>query len=81
VHALTGLNSGKEDLRAHATSVADIVRRFSLREGLTREDEWLSKGLLRKLEDTGHEIKTEDLNYMLQDYYRLHAWNSEGKLQ
>ncbi len=78
IHALTGLDSGKEALRARAASIATIIRRFNLREGLKPEDEWLPKSLFQKLEKTGHEIKAEELEYMLKDYYKLHGWNEKG---
>jgi aldehyde:ferredoxin oxidoreductase len=78
IHALTGLNADKEALRARAASISTLVRRFNLREGLVPEDDWLSKGLFRKLEKTGHEIKAEDLEYMLKDYYRLRGWDEKG---
>jgi aldehyde:ferredoxin oxidoreductase len=78
IHALTGLNADKEALRARAATISTLVRRFNLREGLVPEDDWLSKGLFRKLEKTGHEIKAEDLEYMLKDYYRLRGWDENG---
>jgi len=78
IHALTGIDSSKEALRARATSISTIIRRFNLREGLTSEDEWLPKRLFRKLEKTGHEIKPEELEYMLKDYYRLRGWSETG---
>jgi aldehyde:ferredoxin oxidoreductase len=78
IHALTGLNADKEALRARAASISTMVRRFNLREGLVPEDDWLSKGLFRKLEKTGQEIKAEDLRYMLKDYYRLRGWDENG---
>ena len=78
VHSLTGIDSSKEALRALATSISTIIRRFNIREGLTSEDDWLSRGFFRKLEKTGHEIKPEELEYMLKDYYRLRGWNEIG---
>ena len=78
IHALTGVDSSKEALRARAASIATIIRRFNLREGLKPEDEWLPKSLFQKLEKTGHEIKAEELEYMLKDYYKLHGWNEKG---
>ncbi len=78
IHALTGIDSDKEALRARATSISTIIRRFNLREGLTSKDEWLPKRLFRKLEKTGHEIKPEELEYMLKDYYRLRGWSEAG---
>ncbi len=78
IHALTGLDADKKALRARAAAISTLVRRFNMREGLTTEDDWLSKGLFRKLEKTGHEIKAEDLAYMLKDYYRLRGWDENG---
>ena len=78
IHALTGLDADKEALRERAAAISTLVRRFNLREGLTPEDDWLSKGLFRKLEKTGHEIKAEDLAYMLKDYYTLRGWDENG---
>lgn len=78
IHALTGLDSSKEVLRARAASISTIIRRFNLREGLKPEDEWLPKRLFQKLEKTGHEIKAEELEYMLKDYYKLRGWNEKG---
>lgn len=78
VHSLTGIDSSKEALRALATSISTIIRRFNIREGLTSEDDWLSRGFFRKLKKTGHEIKPEELEYMLKDYYQLRSWNEMG---
>lgn len=78
IHAVTGVDSRKEALRARAASISTIIRRFNLREGLKPEDEWLPKSLFRKLEKTDHEIKAEELEHMLKDYYRLRGWNEKG---
>ncbi len=78
VYALTGLDSDQNALQEKAAAISTLVRRFNLREGLKPEDDWLSKGLFRKLEKTGHEIKPEELEYMLKDYYRLRGWNEMG---
>ncbi len=78
IHALTGADSGKQALRTRAASIATIIRRFNLREGLTSEDEWLPEKLFKKLEKTGHEIKPEELEYMLKDYYKLRGWSETG---
>ena len=78
VHALTGLASDQNALQEKAAAISTLVRRFNLREGLKSEDDWLSKGLFKKLEKTGHEIKPEELKYMLDDYYRLRGWDEKG---
>jgi len=78
VQALTGLTSDQSTLQERAAAISTLVRRFNLREGLKLEDDWLPKGLFRKLEKTGQEIKPEELKYMLDDYYRLRGWNKKG---
>lgn len=78
IQALTGLTSGQVTLQKKAAAISTLVRRFNLREGLNPEDDGLSKGFFRKEERTGHEIKPEELEYMLKDYYRLRGWDEKG---
>ena len=78
IHGLTGLDAGKDALRKRAADIATLVRRFNLREGMTKEDEWLSKGFFRKNEKTGDVITPEELGQMLKEYYLLHGWDENG---
>jgi aldehyde:ferredoxin oxidoreductase len=41
-------------------------------------DDRLPKIFHRKLEDSGQVITEEELESMLQDYYRLHGWDEKG---
>jgi aldehyde:ferredoxin oxidoreductase len=76
--AVTGIQASKDALRSRAAAISTLIRRFNLREGLKPEDDWLPKGLFRKMEKTGHEITTAELDHMLKDYYRLRGWNETG---
>jgi len=78
IHALTGFDADRKNLKASADAVSDIVRRFNIREGLKPEDDRLSKGLHRKLKQTGHVLTEEDLEFMLADYYKLKGWDEQG---
>ncbi|MBF0528995.1 MAG: aldehyde ferredoxin oxidoreductase C-terminal domain-containing protein, partial [Deltaproteobacteria bacterium] len=78
IHTLTGLPGDKESLQEHAKAISTVVRRFNVREGLTHEDDRLSKGFFRKMEKTGFEIKIEEMEYMLKDYYLLKGWDENG---
>jgi len=78
IHALTGLDAGEDALRKRAADIATLVRRFNLREGMSKEDEWLSKGFFRKNEKTGDAITPEELGQMLREYYLLHGWDENG---
>lgn len=76
--AVTGIQANEDALRSRAAAISTLIRRFNLREGLKPEDDWLPKGLFRKMEKTGHEISTAELDHMLKDYYRLRGWNEIG---
>ncbi len=78
INAITGLHVGKKQLQDIAASISTLVRRFNIREGLTSEDDNLSKGLYRKLRDSEHQLKPEELEHMVQDYYRLRGWDTNG---
>jgi aldehyde:ferredoxin oxidoreductase len=79
IHAVTGLEAGKEALRSKAAAVSTLVRRFNLREGLRPEDDRLPKALHRELEKTGHRITEDEMEFMLRDYYRLRGWDEMGR--
>jgi aldehyde:ferredoxin oxidoreductase len=79
IQAVTGLEAGKEALRAKAAAVSTLVRRFNLREGLTPQDDRLPKGLHRELKKTGHRITEDEMEFMLRDYYRLRGWDEMGR--
>jgi aldehyde:ferredoxin oxidoreductase len=78
IHATTGLDADQDALRKRAADIATLVRRFNLREGMSKEDEWLSKGFFRKNEKTGDAITPEELGQMLKEYYLLHGWDENG---
>jgi aldehyde:ferredoxin oxidoreductase len=78
IHALTGLDAGQDALRKRAAAIATLIRRFNLREGMSAEDEWLSKGFFRKNEKTGDAITPAELSQMLKEYYLLHGWDENG---
>jgi len=79
IHAVTGLEAGEAALKEKAREVANLIRRFNLREGMQPEDERLTKALHRPLTDTGKVITEEELEIMLKDYYRLHGWDETGQ--
>ncbi|MBU2510724.1 aldehyde ferredoxin oxidoreductase family protein [bacterium] len=61
----------------------NLVRLFNIREGLDRKSDTLPKRLTHQvLEDgpqKGHRIKPEDLERMLNEYYKIRNWNTEGQ--
>ncbi len=80
IHTVTGFDPDKASIRKIAGAVADIVRRFNLREGLTTEDDRLSKGFYRKLTNTDQMITEEELLQMIKEYYSLRGWNPQGEV-
>jgi aldehyde:ferredoxin oxidoreductase len=79
IGAVTGLEADKQKLATIAADIRTQVRRFNIREGLTLEDDVLSKGLYKSLSKTGAHITEQELNQMIQDYYRLRGWDGDGK--
>jgi len=79
IHATTGIPSDINNLREIAGAVTDLARRFNLREGLVPEDDRLSKGLHRKLKNSNSYLSETDLQYMVNDYYRLRGWDEAGR--
>jgi aldehyde:ferredoxin oxidoreductase len=78
VYAATGLEANEAALKKKAKAVATVIRRFNLREGMTKEDERLPPALHRALTDSGKVITADELEVMLKDYYRLHGWDETG---
>jgi aldehyde:ferredoxin oxidoreductase len=75
----TGLHLNENQLRKISSNIQNESRRFNLREGITSTDDTLPKRFFEEpLGQGGKTIRREDLQRMLQDYYRLRGWNSEG---
>jgi aldehyde:ferredoxin oxidoreductase len=76
--ALTGLDEDIPRLRQRAAAIATLTRRFNIREGLTPEDDRLPRQLHRHLEDSDLVVTEEEIDTMVQDYYRLRGWDQNG---
>jgi len=77
VHAATGLSGDKSFLENTAKTISNEVRRFNLREGLTRKDDRLPERFHKEALKSGHVITEDALSAMLEDYYHLRGWNGE----
>jgi len=78
VKMATGRDLSKEDLAAMASRVTNLTRRFNLREGLTRADDFLPKRLLTEKLPNGNGITKDELIRLIDDYYSLRGWDSNG---
>lgn len=79
VRAVTGLTDDLPELRRKAAAIATLTRRFNIREGLTPADDRLPRQLHRRLEDSDLVITEEEIETMVQDYYRLRGWDDNGR--
>ncbi len=75
---VTGENINHNKLSKIAARIADLVRHFNLREGMSPNADRLPKQLHRRLKDSGKVISEKDLGIMLNDYYCLRGWNRNG---
>ena len=61
----------------------NLVRLFNLREGFERRHDTLPKRFLEEPlpsgPSQGHRITPNDLEKMLDDYYMIRGWDTEGK--
>ncbi len=79
VEVTTGLGLDEAQLRKISSNIQNQTRRFNLREGATPKDDTLPKRFFDEpLGKDGKTIRREDLQKMLQDYYALRGWSSEG---
>lgn len=74
----TGVKFSKEDLKAMASRITDNTRKFNIREGLTWKDDRLPVRLTTEKLANGKGITKEEVHYLVQDYYKLRGWDTEG---
>ena len=81
VRLTTGLDRDQAGLAEIARHVSDQVRRFNLREGLTRDDDWLPDRFFDEpLPETGAVLHRDELERMRREYYQLRGWDEQGRL-
>jgi len=78
LEALTGLDGSRASLEKIAADITTLIRQFNLREGLDTAEDKLPGRIYKNALTTGQAISEADLNYMLQDYYKLRGWNKRG---
>ncbi|MBN2331952.1 MAG: aldehyde ferredoxin oxidoreductase family protein [Deltaproteobacteria bacterium] len=79
LQGVTGKSYASDELKTIAARIADLVRRFNLREGMDPATDRLPRQLHRQLEDSGKVITEAHLADMLAAYYRLHGWDDKGR--
>jgi aldehyde:ferredoxin oxidoreductase len=78
VYRVTGQPSSKAELLKVARNIVNMTRSFNLQEGLQVEDDRLPKRLHKEVLPSGKSLTSSEMEYMLQDYYRLRGWNEVG---
>lgn len=79
VYGTTGMDLDKTGLKKIAANITDIVRLFNIREGATASDDTLPPPMFSKKVPPSHAtITPDDLEQMVQDYYRLRGWDEQG---
>lgn len=80
--AATGIEFSAADILTAGARINSLTRLFNMREGFTRRDDALPPRMLQDpLPDPpvrGRVLRQEELDYMLDDYYRLRGWDANG---
>lgn len=77
---ITGLELPEDELIRIAKNIKDNCRRFNLREGLTIDDDRLPPRFTSEaLPETGKTITEDQMETLLQDYYKARGWDEKGR--
>jgi len=76
-----GTQYSVEDIMQIGERIWNLERRYNNREGLTRPEDTLPKRLLEiPMPDGPAKGQVNRLNEMLDDYYKVRGWNSNGEV-
>jgi aldehyde:ferredoxin oxidoreductase len=74
-----GESMSADDLMTAGERIWNLERLFNLREGFTRKDDTLPPRLLQEPMPSGPaKGNIVELDYLLQDYYRIREWDERG---
>ncbi|MFW6004863.1 MAG: aldehyde ferredoxin oxidoreductase family protein [Desulfonatronovibrionaceae bacterium] len=77
VHCLLGTGMDREELSSLAAGITDRARQFNIAHGLGPKSDRLSSRLLKQALPDGSSITHEQMQIMLEDYYRIKGWDRE----
>jgi aldehyde:ferredoxin oxidoreductase len=76
IKSTCNLSLKKKELRTMASGIINLARAFNQQEGLTKKEDKLPRRFFREvLQETGKTIQSEDLKFMLKEYYELRGWD------
>ncbi len=82
--AVTGWPVDADELRATARRIVNLRKAFNQREGWTRAEDTLPPALLSDQDDPTADdaprLSTRRLDTMIDAYYALRGWDSEGRI-
>ncbi len=77
--AVTGIEVGSEDLNTIAERIINLERMYNVRLGFSRKNDTLPERFLKEPMPKGEaKGQTVDLDTLLNDYYNIMGWNSNG---
>jgi aldehyde:ferredoxin oxidoreductase len=83
ISAATGWNINEDELKLIGERIWNLTRMINVREGFVRKDDALPKRIasdpLPEGKANGYVVKPEDFEIMVNDYYKLRGWDSEGR--
>ncbi|GAV22269.1 aldehyde ferredoxin oxidoreductase [Carboxydothermus pertinax] len=79
IKAVTGWEYNQQELEELANRIVTLTRVFNSREGATKAQDTLPKRFFSEPINEGkNTIYEEELNIMVDEYYRLRGWNDQG---
>ena len=78
----TGISMDIEKLHRASERILNLERAFNIREGLRKEDDTLPRRMFDEEipsgPSKGRKVSEEKFNKLLEEYYELHGWDSNG---
>ena len=78
IEGTTGLKPDRTQMRAIAKNIADLTRRFNIREGLRIEDDHLPPRFHKEALKSGKIITEKEMDTLLKEYYHDRGWSDHG---
>ncbi len=81
VSLVTGWDITLEELLTAGERIYNLCRMFNIREGISRKDDTLPPRIGEPLSEggsAGHTVNQKELDQMLDEYYDLRGWDSNG---
>jgi aldehyde:ferredoxin oxidoreductase len=78
INAACGFTFSPEELLFIGEKISNVQRVLNIRLGFTRRQDTLPKRLLEPVSDGPNAGKSPDLEFILDDYYRVRGWDRNG---